>query len=236
MFGRSSRAETEVQLAAVNKALAVAEFETNGTIITANERFLEVIGYGLEEIKGRRHAMFMPPELRESASYKAFWKKLNDGERQEGEFRRLAKGGREFWIEASYNPVIDGQGRLLKIVEFATEITVKKIRSMADASKTAAIGRAQAVIEFQLDGTIVTANENFCNALGYVLSEIQGRHHSMFMPIDARDSEDYRAFWAKLGHGSIRPANSCALVRVDARSGSRLHTVRCSTTMANLSA
>lgn len=201
MFGRSSKAETEARLAAVNQSLAVAEFETNGTIITANERFLAVIGYGLEEIKGRRHVMFMPPELQESAGYKAFWKKLENGQRQEGEFRRVAKGSREFWIEASYNPVIDGRGRLLKIVKFATEITDKKIRSMADASKTAAIARAQAVIEFQLDGTIVTANENFCNALGYAISEIRGQHHSMFMPITARDSEAYRAFWTKLGRG-----------------------------------
>lgn len=177
------------------------EFTMDGTIITANENFLKALGYSLDEIKGKHHSMFVPAGQRDSAEYKAFWAALNRGEFQAAEFNRIAKGGREVWIEASYNAVLGSDGKPVKVVKMATDITEKKIRSLADASKISAISRAQAMIEFRLDGTIVTANENFCGALGYSLAEIQGKHHSMFMPTSDRDSQTYREFWAALNRG-----------------------------------
>ncbi|MBC9980208.1 methyl-accepting chemotaxis protein [Bradyrhizobium campsiandrae] len=204
MFGRKSRIDAQARLDAIGRSQAMIEFNLDGTIIAANKNFLDVLGYRLDEIQGKHHSMFVPADQRDSAEYKAFWAALNRGEYQAREFKRIAKGGHEIWIEASYNPVLDGNGKTVMVAKIATEITAKKLRSMADASKIAAISRAQAVVEFKLDGTIVTANENFCKALGYSLAEIQGKHHSLFMPAADRESTAYREFWAALNRGEYQ--------------------------------
>src|SRR6195952_5611814 len=194
------------QVVALSKSQAVIEFNMDGTIITANPNFLDTLGYRLEEIQGKHHSMFVTPEQRGSAEYSAFWTNLNRGEFQAGEYKRVAKGGREVWVEASYNPILDGANKPQKVVKFATDITAKKIRNMEDAGKISAIARAQAVIEFNLDGTIITANENFLNTMGYRLEEIQGKHHSMFIAPSERESAAYREFWAKLNRGEFQSA------------------------------
>ena len=204
MFGRKFSGDAQDQLAAIGRSQAVIEFTMDGTILGANKNFLNALGYGLEEIKGKHHSMFVPADQRDSAEYRAFWAALNRGEFQAAEFKRVAKGGREIWIEASYNPILDADGKPVKVVKFATDVTQKKIRGMADASKIAAINRAQAVIEFNLDGTILIANENFLKAMGYSLNEIQGKHHSMFVMPEERGSAAYREFWARLGRGEYQ--------------------------------
>jgi methyl-accepting chemotaxis protein len=204
MFGRKSRGDADAQLAAIGRSQAMIEFNLDGTIITANKNFLDALGYRLDEIQGKHHSMFVPADQRDNAEYKAFWAALNRGEYQAREFKRIAKGGREVWIEASYNPVLDGNGKAVMVAKIATDITEKKVRSMTDASKIAAISRAQAVIEFKLDGTIVSANENFCKALGYSLAEIQGKHHSLFVAEADRSGTAYREFWAALNRGDYQ--------------------------------
>ncbi|RXH21554.1 histidine kinase [Bradyrhizobium nanningense] len=204
MFGRKSQIDAQARLDAIGRSQAMIEFNLDGTIITANKNFLDALGYQLDEIQGKHHSMFVPADQRDSADYKAFWAALNRGECQAREFKRIAKGGREVWIEASYNPVLDGNGKTVMVAKIATDITAKKMRSMTDASKIAAISRAQAVIEFRLDGTIVTANENFCKALGYSLSEIEGKHHSLFVAEADRNSAAYREFWAALNRGDYQ--------------------------------
>ena len=206
MFGRKSRGDADATLAAIGRSQALIEFAMDGTILTANQNFLTALGYSLEEIKGKKHSMFLPAAQRDSAEYQAFWAQLTRGEPQAAEFKRIAKGGREVWIEGSYNPVLDEAGKPVKVVKIATDITAKKIRGMTEASKIAAISRAQAVIEFKLDGTVVTANENFCRALGYSLAEIEGKHHSMFVAPAERDSAAYREFWAALNRGEYQAA------------------------------
>ncbi len=201
---KSGAADVAAKFDAVSRSQAVIEFNLDGTIITANQNFLGAMGYTLAEIEGKHHGMFVEPAYRESAEYKEFWEKLRRGEYQSSEYKRLAKGGKEIWIEASYNPVRDQSGKPVKVIKFATDITAKQMRSMADASKIAAVDRAQAVIEFKLDGTIVTANANFLGAVGYALAEIQGKHHSMFMPPADRDSAAYREFWAALNRGEYQ--------------------------------
>jgi methyl-accepting chemotaxis protein len=202
----SAARDAMAQSAAINRSQAVIEFKMDGTIITANQNFLDAMGYGLDEIQGKHHQMFAPPELRGSEAYKAFWASLNRGEFQAGEYKRVGKGGREVWIQASYNPVMDNAGKPVKVIKFATDITEKKIRGMEDAGKIAAIGRAQAVIEFNLDGSIITANENFLATVGYRLDEIQGKHHQIFVSPAERDGAAYREFWAKLGRGEYEAA------------------------------
>jgi len=204
MFGRRNRDDVKAQIDAISRSQAVIEFAMDGTIITANQNFLDTLGYAIEEIRGRNHSMFVTADQHGGAEYRDFWAALKRGEFQAGEFMRIAKGGHEIWIEASYNPVIGSDGNPVKVIKIATEITAKKLRGMADASKLAAIDRAQAMIEFKLDGTIVNANENFLNALGYSLAEIEGKHHSMFMPQADRDSVDYREFWAALRRGEYQ--------------------------------
>jgi methyl-accepting chemotaxis protein len=177
----SAAANAIAQAAAIGKSQAVIEFNLDGTIITANQNFLDAMGYRLDEIQGKHHSMFVEPGERDSADYRSFWANLNRGEFQAAEYKRVAKGGREIWIQASYNPIFDKGGKPVRVVKFATDITARKIRSMEDAGKIAAISRAQAVIEFNLDGTIITANEHFLGAVGYTLDEIKGKHHSMFV-------------------------------------------------------
>jgi methyl-accepting chemotaxis protein len=193
-------------VAAISRSQAVIEFEMDGTVITANENFLKTLGYALDEIRGKSHSMFVEPALRDSADYRAFWASLNRGEYQAAEYKRIGKGGKEIWIQAPYNPVLDKTGKPFKVVKFATDITDHKTKSMEDAGQIAAIGRAQAIISFNLDGTIITANENFLKVMGYSLGEIQGKHHSMFVEPALRDSAEYRAFWANLNRGEYQAA------------------------------
>jgi methyl-accepting chemotaxis protein len=191
-------------VAAIDRSQAVIEFMMDGRIVSANENFLKAMGYTLAEIKGKHHSMFVEPEVRDSAAYREFWAKLNRGQFQAAEYRRIAKGGREVWIQATYNPILDVSGKPVKVMKFATDITAQKIRSMEDAGQIAAIGRSQAVISFNLDGTIKSANENFLRTMGYSLAEIQGKHHSMFVAPAERDSAAYREFWARLGRGEFQ--------------------------------
>jgi methyl-accepting chemotaxis protein len=193
-------------LEALDRSQAMIEFNMDGTIITANENFLKTLGYSLGEIQGKHHSMFVSAAERDSAAYRQFWAALAAGKYQAAEYKRIGKGGREVWIQATYSPILDRNGKPVRVVKFAIDITAQKIRNMEEAGKIIAIGRAQAMIEFNTDGTIITANENFLKALGYALGEIQGRHHSMFVEPSTRDSAAYREFWASLGRGEYQAA------------------------------
>ena len=209
MFSFSNKAKIEnalAQTAAIGKSQAMIEFKLDGTIVDANENFLNAMRYTLDEIKGKHHSMFVDPAIRDSQDYRAFWANLNRGEFQAGQYRRVAKGGREIWIQASYNPILDKGGKPVGVIKFATDITAQKIHSMEDAGKIAAIGRAQAVIEFNMDGTIRTANPNFLAAMGYSLAEIQGKHHSMFVEPTEASAAGYREFWGALNRGEFQAA------------------------------
>ena len=188
-------------LEAINKAQAVIEFTPDGKIEGANENFLKALGYTLDEIKGQHHSMLVDPAYRASPEYKAFWDKLRRGEHDAGQYKRIGKGGKEIWIQASYNPIVDANGKAFKVVKYATDITEEKLRTADYEGQIAAIGKAQAVIEFSMDGKILNANENFLKVLGYSLDEVKGKHHSMFVEPDFRQSAEYRMFWEKLGRG-----------------------------------
>jgi methyl-accepting chemotaxis protein len=200
-------ADLRGQIAAIHKAQAVIEFDLAGTVLTANHNFLAALGYTLEEIQGRHHSMFVDPAYRESAEYKKFWQDLNAGHFQAAEFKRIGKGGREVWIQASYNPILDEQGKPYKVVKFATDVTARKLKDADYQGQIGAISKTQAVIEFNLDGTIVDANENFLKTLGYTLDEIKGRHHSMFVEPAYRESAEYRQFWRDLNEGKFQSAD-----------------------------
>jgi methyl-accepting chemotaxis protein len=209
VFNFNSKAKIQhalAEVAAIDRSQAMIEFNLDGTIVDANANFLAAVGYSLDEIRGKHHSMFVAAEERQSAGYRDFWARLNRGEYQAAQYKRYGKGGKEIWIQASYNPLRDGSGKVAGVIKFATDITAQKIKSMEDAGKIAAISRAQAVIEFNMDGTIVTANENFLKAMGYALDEIKGKHHSMFVTPEDRTSAAYAEFWARLNRGQFEAA------------------------------
>ena len=192
------------QVAAIGKSQAVIEFELDGTIIKANDNFLNAVGYRLEEVAGKHHGMFVDDAYRTSPAYREFWAKLNRGEFVSGEFKRFGKGGREIWIQASYNPILDENGQPFKVVKYATDVTAMKLKNADYEGQLAAISKSQAVIEFNLDGTILTANDNFLNTLNYRLDEVQGKHHGLFVDPVYRSSPEYRQFWADLAAGKFQ--------------------------------
>jgi methyl-accepting chemotaxis protein len=194
------------QVAAINRSQAVIEFMLDGKVITANDNFLKVVGYTLDEVKGKHHSMFVDPAYSSSDDYRRFWEKLGRGEYEGGQYKRIAKGGKEIWLQASYNAILDGKGKPFKVVKYASDITEQKMQNANSDGQLAAINKAQAVIEFTLDGKVLTANDNFLKVVGYTLDEIKGKHHSMFVDPDYRASDDYRRFWEKLGRGEYDAA------------------------------
>ncbi|MEO1498695.1 MAG: PAS domain-containing methyl-accepting chemotaxis protein [Planctomycetota bacterium] len=188
---------------AIDRSQAVIEFELDGTIITANENFCAAVGYTLDEIVGRHHRIFVDVDEATSAEYAEFWRRLATGVFDAGEYRRVTKAGDDLWIQASYNPVFDAEGRPVRVVKFAADITEQKLRAADAQGQLAAISKSQAVIEFTPDGTILAANDNFCAAVGYSLHEIQGQHHRIFCDAEYAESAEYREFWRTLGEGAF---------------------------------
>ncbi|MDH3840076.1 MAG: PAS domain S-box protein [Chromatiales bacterium] len=186
---------------ALDRAQALIEFDLEGIVVAANENFLKIFGYELEEVVGKHHRMFCDPDYADSDEYAEFWKKLGAGEFNCAEFKRFGKGGKEIWLQASYNPVFDENGVPIRIVKFATDVTAAKLQIAEYEGMIRAIERAQAVIEFELDGTIITANDNFLRIFGYTLDEIRGRHHRMFCDPGYAESPEYARFWQRLGRG-----------------------------------
>lgn len=200
---KMKNAEYEGKIKAISKAQAVIEFLGDGTILTANENFLSAIGYSLDEIKGKHHRMFCEEKYVQDQSYTQFWEKLNRGEFDSNEYKRIGKNGKEIWIQATYNPIMNDEGKVIKIVKFATDITKQKLKNVEFEGKVSAISKAQAVIEFYPDGTIIEANENFLKVTGYDLNEIVGKHHRIFCPEAFRSSDEYQKFWEKLRNGEF---------------------------------
>ena len=147
--------------------------------------------------------MFAEPHYAASAEYKEFWQKLNEGQFDFGEYKRLGKNGKEIWIQASYNPIFDLNGTPFKVVKYASDVSAQKLQNADYSGQIEAIGKSQAVIEFNMDGTIIDANENFLETMGYSLEEIKGKHHSMFAEPEVERSAEYQAFWQKLNQGEF---------------------------------
>lgn len=198
--------ETNAHSRAVDRSQAMIEFSMDGTVITANENFLNLMGYSLAEIKGQHHRMFVESKESNSDEYKQFWMALNRGDYQTAEYKRLGKNGKEVWLQATYTPILDASGVPTKVIKFASDITENKIQTREFVSQIEAINKAQATIEFHLDGTIKTANEIFLNTMGYSLTEIVGKHHRMFVEPNYANTEDYKQFWASLGRGEFQTA------------------------------
>ncbi|MDY6926731.1 MAG: methyl-accepting chemotaxis protein [Pseudomonadota bacterium] len=195
---------TSNKLGALDRSQGVIEFRPSGEILTANENFLNLMGYDEREIVGKHHRIFVDKDYASSPEYKELWAKLNRGEYEAGEFLRFNSRGEEVWIQASYNPVVTSGGKVTRVVKYATDITEEKRKSAYFSGQIKAINQSQAVIEFDPTGKILEANDNFLNAMGYTLGEIQGKHHSMFVDPSVRSSSEYRLFWEQLADGQFQ--------------------------------
>ena len=200
-YRSTDKADLLGQIDAIHKSQAVIEFDLNGHILTANQNFLDTMGYALDEIQGQHHRMFIAPQERGSAQYAAFWERLGQGAHDSGRYRRIRKDGSDVWLQASYNPIFDRRGQPLKVIKYATDITEQQHRQADSEGQLEAISKVQAIIEFEPDGTIVRANDLFLNAVGYRADEVLGRHHSMFVPADEARSTAYKDFWRRLRNG-----------------------------------
>jgi len=207
----ASSQELQNQINGFSASQAMIEFDLDGTIVTANDNFCNALGYRLDELKGKHHRTFVDKEYAASPEYAQFWEGLRSGTFQAGEFARVTKNGETIWVQASYNPIKDESGKVYKVVKLASDITEAKTAALASGAEAAeytnqlkGFSASQAMIEFEPDGTIVTANDNFCNALGYRLDEIVGKHHSLFVDKEYGSSPEYRQFWVDLAAGRFK--------------------------------
>jgi methyl-accepting chemotaxis protein len=190
-------------LDAINRSMAVIEFDLDGVVLRANDNFLKTMGYTAEQAIGQPHRRFCTPEFGRSAQYTDLWSRLKNGQFQSGTFERVNSKGLPIWLEASYNPIKDAAGRVVKVVKYAMDVTAKVQQESEANAKLQAIDRAMAVIEFNLDGSILTANQNFLTRMGYTLAELKGKHHRLFCTPALVNSSAYEDFWRRLNQGEL---------------------------------
>lgn len=189
---------------AVDTGWASIEFEPSGIILDTNDNWVETLGYKKSEMVGQHHRMFCDDDYASSSEYKQFWKNLADGKILSGEFRRLKKGGEAFWINASYTPVTDQKGKVIKVVKIAADITDMVNDRIQDEGVRSAVDTGWASIEFKPDGTILDTNENWIKTLGYDKQEMVGQHHRMFCDATYANSTEYKQFWMDLAEGRVQ--------------------------------
>ena len=197
-------------MTAAKRNQAVIEFDMDGKILDANDNFLTAVGYSLSEIVGRHHRIFVEPDYAASAEYQDFWRKLSNGQFVADQFVRVGRNGQKIFLDAAYNPILGLDGKPYKVVKFARDVTAtetarRDYQKQVDdvAAVMVAAKRNQAVIEMDIEGKILDANDNFLKVMGYSLGEIVGQHHRLFVDRDYAASSDYAEFWRKLGAGQF---------------------------------
>ncbi|MCS3468294.1 methyl-accepting chemotaxis protein [Pseudomonas sp. JUb42] len=190
-------------LHAINRSMATIEFDLNGVVLSANDNFLAAMRYRREDVIGREHRMFCSAEEAQSAAYKQFWSRLRAGDFVSETFRRVASDGHTVWLEATYNPVKDESGKVLKVVKYALDVTERIEAEQYARSKLEAIDRAMAVIEFDLEGRILSANKNLLQLVGYSAAELIGKNHRQLCPPEVSNSSEYADFWRRLNKGEF---------------------------------
>lgn len=186
---------------AINRSQGFIEFDMDGIIVNCNQIFLDVVGYDFSEIKGKHHSIFCDESFVKSQEYSDFWEKLNLGEFYSGEYKRIGKNGKEVYIQATYNPIFDKNNKPTKVLKFATDVTARKLKDIETESVLSAVRKSQGVIEFNMDGSVITANDKFLDIIGYSLEEIKGKHHRIFCEESYSKSDEYKEFWEKLNQG-----------------------------------
>ena len=200
---RKAQDASNARLDAIRNAMAMICFSPDGHIIDANTRFLALMGYQLAEIEGKHHRLFCEPQLANSREYVQFWARLSAGESFTDTYPRLTKEGRTLWLEASYIPVLSADGRVSQIIKLASDVTADVEQAMQQKALVTAINRSMAVITFSPEGSVISANDNFLQVMGYRSQEIMGKHHRMFCSAELAKSAEYDAFWKQLNKGEF---------------------------------
>jgi methyl-accepting chemotaxis protein len=190
-------------LEGIKNSVAFIEFTPDGKILDANQNFLNTVGYTLSEITGKHHSIFCDGAYTQSSDYRTFWQQLASGKSMSDRFLRFKKDGIPIWLEASYNAVKGDDGKITSVVKIASDVTEFVEKSNIQNGVLKALDHSTATISFELDGTIIEANDNFLHATGYKLSNLQGRHHKMLCSPALAASNEYKRFWAKLNNGEF---------------------------------
>lgn len=193
--------ESDFVVAAFNKNMPLVELNTDGTVLNANQKFADMFGYSKDEIIGKHHSQLCDENYVNSPSYEKFWLDLRSGQGFSGQFKRKNKKGDVVWLEATYNPVLDRYGKILKVVKIARDVTKEVEANLSATAIIKSIDRSMAVIEFTVEGIILKANSNFLQTVGYSLEQIVGKHHRMFCDQDYTKTEEYEFFWKRLKSG-----------------------------------
>jgi methyl-accepting chemotaxis protein len=199
--GARRYADVAGQVEAIGRLLPVIEFDLQGNVLTANENFRKASGYSLAELRTMHHRSFVDAADRDTPQYRAFWDRLRAGETQTAQYKRMGKDGLPLWVQATYFPILDRRGRPFKVVKHTVNVTEQMLKQSDGQGQLAAISKAQAVAEFDLDGGVRTANANFLSLTGYSLDELRGQHHRMFMDPLEQDGPWYRSLWPRLARG-----------------------------------
>lgn len=200
------RGKESLVLDAIWRTQLVASFALDGTILDANQLFLDTMGYSLEELKGKHHSIFVPSDYASTPEYREFWRNLSSGTHKVAELRRLGMGGKEVWLQATYSPILDDRGDPISVIKFATNVTEQKQRIVDYASQIEAIRRSQCVVTFSMEGIVLDANDVFLEVMGYTLDEVRGKHHSMFVSAEYAASREYALFWEHLSRSEFQAA------------------------------
>ncbi|MFZ8934941.1 MAG: PAS domain-containing protein, partial [Bacteriovoracaceae bacterium] len=196
--------EQSFYLQALNSNFATIEFDPTGKIIGANQNFLDAMGYTLQEVQGKHHRIFCDPAYTQTDEYSQFWRDLGEGKSFTNEYARLNKNNDVVWIQATYNALKNEKGEVTKIIKIAQVITDRKLKVAEQEAKLDAINKSMGAIEFNMDGTVITANENFLNVIDYSLDEVKGIHHRKFVSDELANSEEYKNFWQDLNNGMFK--------------------------------
>ncbi len=182
--------------------MGMIAFNLDGEVLDVNTAFLEAVGYTRDEVIGQHHKQFCPPSLVASAEYQQFWRDLAAGKSFSGQFQRVNKRGDTLWLEATYFPVTDEHGKVLRVVKLATDITHKHVQATDNQALLTALNRSMAVISFTTDGHVLDANDNFLSTMKVSLADIKGKHHRKFCSEEFY--RDHPHFWQQLASGEFQ--------------------------------
>jgi diguanylate cyclase (GGDEF)-like protein/PAS domain S-box-containing protein len=197
-------AKNSIDTTGVTHPQAKIEYDVSGFIISANDKFLELMNYSWKDIQKQHHKLFLSKQFSESEEYKKFWTSLQEGKHCFSETKRIANFGREVWLQSAYLPIEDEEGKIIKISNIVSDITLQKKENLRNLARIEAVRKSQSVIEFDRNGIIQTANDNFLDLMGYKIDDITGKHHSIFVDDNFSKSKEYKKFWDGLKQGNFQ--------------------------------
>jgi methyl-accepting chemotaxis protein len=196
--------QTRAVVTAIERSTATIRFDLDEMVVDANPLFLKTMGYqDLSQIKGKKHSIFCDPAFVTSRKYQEVWERLHRGEFFSGRVKRLSAAGEVIWLDASYNPLFDANGKVCGFIKFATDVTADVLAAARNNAMLETIDRSMATIEFTPDGNVITANQLFLQTLGYRLDEIRNKHHRMFCHPEFTASPEYERLWSQLRKGQV---------------------------------